>query len=374
MKIVIAHGTPINRISGFCIAVKSLHQGLCDLGHEVAFVCPSKKDERTTAYSYKSPLGIWPIPNIIDKHVFRKIKKFRPDIIHNHDLGVIGIAVIKYAFDLNLPIVLTIHSEYRRLIRSSISPLLRVFLTPILMKYLKRYINLCDIVIAPTKNIKKYLRREGVKSKIIVQPSGIELKRFSYKPRRLEGKRYKLLSVGSLVKGKNFSCLIRMMTYLDRDKYSLDIIGGGRLMDNLRKLVDKLGLNNVKLHGAIKNSRMGRYYKNANLFVFSSITESQGLVYLEAMSSGLPIVTLCNLGSRNIVENNCAGILVRKNNPKLFADKVSKIMNDTVLYNKLSRNAFEKSRRYDIRRTASETVEVYKSLLKEYKKEVQLQK
>jgi len=369
VKIVIAHGTPVNRISGFCIAVKNLYKGLQNLGHDVAFVCPSREDARTTAYSYKSPLGIWPIPNIIDKHVYKKIKKFQPDIVHNHDLGVVGIAVIKYAYDLNLPIVLTIHSEFRELLKSSIPSLLKFFLTPVLVKYLKRYINLCDIVIAPTENIKAYLEREGVKTKIVVQPSGIDLSIFSYKPRMHKVKNYKLLSVGSLVKGKNFPCLIKMMTYLNNEKYSLDIIGGGRQMKRLKDLIDRLELKNVKLHGSIRNSHMGRYYRNADLFLSSSITESQGLVYIEAMASGLPIVSLRNLGSKNIVKENESGILVSRDNPKLFADKVKYLMSDPELYSKYSKNAYERSRRYDIRKTAKETVEIYEDLIEIYKKD-----
>jgi len=363
VKILIAHGTPVTRISGFCIAVKSLYKGLKDLGHNVIFVCPSNKDARTSDYSFKSPLGIWRIPNIIDKYVYKKVKNFQPDIVHNHDVGFVGIAAMKYAYDSNIPTVLTVHSKFRDYLKAKLPNVFRFLIIYLVIRYLKRYINLCDAVIAPTKDIQKYLKREGVERRVIVQPSGIYLDSFKYKTRKYKRGHHKLLMVGLLVKGKNIPCLLHMMKYLDADKFSLDIVGGGNQKNRLSKLIRKLNLKNVHLCGPVQNSHVNKYYRKSDLFISASITESQGLVYLEAMSSGLPIVSFSNSGSRSILGQFNVGELVNKSNPKLFAQKVKNIFKSPSLYEKYSRNAFKASKRYNIKRTVKETVRIYKDVL-----------
>jgi len=369
MKIAIFLGVPRNSISGYFIAVDNLQKGLRKAGHKVAFILPSYVDKRTSTYTYKSPLGMWFLPNIIESYVFKKLDDFKPDIIHNNDVGIVGVAAIKYAYDLNLPIVYTAHSEFKLFIDSFLPWYFRFWLTSLIVYWIRRYINLCDTIIAPTKSMKDYLKREKIRGNIIVQPSGLDLSDFEYCPRKFKKKEINILFIGSMVKGKNVGLLVRMMNYLRNGKYKLSIVGGGVDIERLRKLSKKLNLKNIIFYGSIVHKLVPKYYRNSDIFVSASYTESQGLVYIEAMASGLPVIALDNFGSRDILINNKTGIILHKADPKLFAKCIEKITNDQKMYEYYSRNAYEHAKNYDLSNTIPRVVKIYNKTIKNYKTE-----
>src|SRR5690606_5498993 len=113
-----------------------------------------------------------------------------------------------------------------------------------------------------------------------------------------DDKKY-LVSVGRLAKEKSFDLLIEAFAQLERPEAELVIIGSGDEKSNLEKLAQTLGLSErVTFTGLIEFDEVPKYLAASDLFVFASITETQGLVTLEAMAAGLPVVAVDASGTR----------------------------------------------------------------------------
>jgi 1,2-diacylglycerol 3-alpha-glucosyltransferase len=339
------------------------------LGHKVAFVHPSYNEESTGVYSYRSPLGVWAIPNIIDPQVFKKIDRFKPDIIHTHGPDVVGIAAIRYAFDKNLPVIFTAHTDFKAFVASYMPWTLKFWLPHLFFIWIRNYINLCDTVIAPTKTIKGNLIKAGIKTRIVVQPSGIDLAKFRYRPRKTVGRKVNILFVGAVVKLKNVQLLVNMMRFLDPDRFSLTIVGGGSELNRLKELAGDLQLNNVNFCGPISNKNVPKYYKKADVFATASVVEVQPIVYIEAMAAGLPIVALKNLGSCDVIKGSRAGVVINRANPRVFAREIKRLTKDEDLYSQFSKRSYEYAGNYDLKRTIPATIKIYERTLRCYQRE-----
>lgn len=368
MKVAIFVGVNKKRLTGFFIAADNLRKGLERLGHKVAFVCPTVQDKKEGVYKYRSPLGVWALPNIIDRSVFARIDKFKPDIVHSHGADIVGIAGIKYAFDKHLPIVFTAHNEFRAFLKLSFPWYLRFWLAPLLLRWILVYIKLCDVIVALNSNIKAYLQREGVKGKIVVQPTGVELERFRYKPRPLPNGQIVILCVATMDKRKNVRLLVNMMRHLSKERFRLNLVGEGPDKAKLENLAVRLGLENIKFYGRIPYKYMHKYYHEADIFALASSAEAQPLVYVEAMAGGLPIVTMDNLGSRHAVKHLQTGLIMRKADPKLFAQAIKKIVKGKRLYKEMSKRAFVRAHKFDVIETTKSTVKIYEEAIRYYKK------
>ena len=155
-----------------------------------------------------------------------------------------------------------------------------------------------------------------------------------------------ILSVGRLIKNKNFQFLIKMMTNLN-SKYKLLIIGSGSLSDNLKKLIIKLNLTGqIKIIDPVENIEF--YYNMANIYAFSSTYEPYGHVVAEAHVSGLPIVAFnpknenINTAVNEIVSSNLGIYLVDQINENLFAKKIEHISSETVHKHRVCSKYFDK--------------------------------
>ncbi|MBN2015477.1 glycosyltransferase [Candidatus Dojkabacteria bacterium] len=368
MRVVLFVGVTKKRLTGYYIAADNLRRGLEKLGHKVILVCPSSQgEERETPYSYRSPLGVWALPDIIDPTVFKEIDKFKPDIVHSHGADLVCLAGIKYAFEKNIPIVYTAHNEFRAFLKSVFPWYLRYFMAPIVMRWIKLYINLCDVVIALNKNIEEYLKREKIKPRVVVQPTGTDLEQFLYKPRTKISKPCKILCVSSADKRKNVKLLVDMMRYLDKNEYKLLLIGEGGEDNHVKKLAKRLGIENVDFIGRVPHEEIHKYYRDADIFTLPSSIEAQPLVYVEAMAAALPIITLRNLGSLHAVKNGKTGLIMKRANARLFSEAVQKVTGNLALYKGMSKEAIKRSRKFDVVETSKKTVAIYEETIKTYR-------
>jgi rhamnosyl/mannosyltransferase len=202
------------------------------------------------------------------------------------------------------------------------------------------------------------------RDKIKVIPIGIESdKKFNIKmPSQVKT----ILSVGRLTDYKGFSYLIEAANYLP-DNYQIKIIGDGELRDVLNVQIEKLKLNNkVQLLGSISNEKLDQMYSSSDLFCLPSVLKSEafGVVLLEAMSNGLPLVT-CNIDGSGVSwvnQQNSTGLNVKPRDPKALAEAITKILEDNNLYQEYSRNSYERYRNdFTLSSMMNRIWEVYKS-------------
>ena len=143
------------------------------------------------------------------------------------------------------------------------------------------------------------------------------------------------------------------------------MVGDGPILEKLKNLALKLKIEkNVIFTGVIPHSKIPQYYQSADLFVFSSQTETQGIVILEAIASGLPVVALKDEAFKEMIIENKNGFLLKKASPKMFAKKVLEILKNPSVYKKFSSNSQKISSSFSEENQAKKLIKIYKTLLK----------
>ena len=227
----------------------------------------------------------------------RKIGK--PDIIHSH-FTALGYAAASMKEEFCVPLVVTEHS----------SEMLKVPLNKKLRAMAQKAYSSADAVVAVSPSLVAVIQSNfGITPKYI--PNIVDTELFSYIPRELEKKFY-FISVGNLIKGKRMDLTIRAFAeaFEGRANVSLAIVGEGPERPPLERLIKSLGqVGRVSLLGLRSRAEIGGLMAMSNCFVLPSHQETFGVVYIEALAAGLPIIaTRCGGPEHFINEHN--GLLI----------------------------------------------------------------
>lgn len=233
-----------------------------------------------------------------------------------------------------------------------------------------RTIRNADKIVAINTNTKELLIGRGVDSnRIEIITPGIDTGKFQYVPfESKDSEHIVLLAVGYLVERKGMELVIKAIGEVARnhDNFELRIIGDGPEIQNLKDLTKNLGLEKVvRFYGPIPHAEINKQYEEAHVFVSMSRAESWGQVYLEAMASGLPVVTTENVGSREIVKDGVFGYLVRQEDYTMLAERVIHLMNNKLLLADFGRKAREEAEEtYDWEKViVPKYINLYESLI-----------
>lgn len=185
-----------------------------------------------------------------------------------------------------------------------------------------------------------------VKSEIKVLPLGLKLKPLKRKmPRdRLhmkKGTKY-LVAIGRLVERKGFEHLISSLKYLKREKVGAVIIGEGPLRGKLEMQAKKEGVD-VIFTGFIPDELLHQYLENSDIYVLSSLHEGLGLVLIEAMFHGLPIIATANGGQVDLLADGANALFVKPEDAVDISIKVKKLVNNPSLMARMKGNNKQKA-------------------------------
>lgn len=227
----------------------------------------------------------------------------------------------------------------------------------------KRLLPISDVVICPTEDYVNIISQKyGVKKdKCVIVPSGINIKKFKVANEHMESNEItNLLFVGRLSKQKAIPMLLGAFKLI-KGKYdlTLHIVGDGEERTMIEETIAKENIENVILHGRISDEELRNLYKTSDIFILPSNYESFGIVNLEAMASGLPIVASDIPGVKNVLKD--CGILV-KPTAKNFADAIVRLIGDKNLREELIRRGKVKVRDYDWNKIVKEVVEIYEKI------------
>lgn len=215
-----------------------------------------------------------------------------------------------------------------------------------------------------------YLR--GMSWKFACLPIGVDA--MSSTPEKVEsvkrsfGGRKIVFSLGRLVAYKGYCYLVDAARYLS-DDFVVLIGGMGDLKDELQRQIDRLGLNEkVKLLGFVPDELLSAYYEACDLFCLSSVqkTEAFGIVQVEAMSFGKPVVAtlIPHSGVSWVNEHGVSGLNVQSKDSEALADAIMKITNDRKVYQTYSRNAFERYRNmFTKKKMVDRCIKIYQDLM-----------
>lgn len=187
----------------------------------------------------------------------------------------------------------------------------------------------------------------------------------SLSPSLLTEKR--VIAAGRLVRQKNFASLIRAWKEVQakHPDWTLDIYGEGSLKTSLEKLIADLRLEGaVCLQG--KTQEIFKEMTNSSIFVLSSIYEGFGLVIVEAMSCGLPVVSYaCPCGPKDIIEEGKDGFLVEVNDEQTLAARINQLIENEELRRQMSEAALQKSEKYKMERIIPMWMDLFEKLKRE---------
>ena len=360
-------------VNGVVSSIYSFKKGLEELGHEVyvfAPTYPGYKDDEKNIFrieSLKLPLQEeYRITLLVfNKKSLKVIKEL--DIIHTHYPFIMGNYGSFFANFHTKPLVFTYHTQYEKY--THYIPFEQEITKKFTRWIVKDYANKCDCVIAPSESIRKMLLKQGIRSRIEVVPTGIDLKVFENADKNIIRKKYNikpeqklLLYVGRIAKEKNLEFLLKAFKIVLNKKPDtyLMFVGHGPEEGYLNGLIKRIGLEENTFSVSVSRS-VQDYYAAADLFVFSSVTETQGLVLVESMAAGTPVVAVDSLGIRDVV-NGKNGSLTKESLPE-FSEKIIKILENDALRKEMSQNARKTASRYSIQKMSKRMLKVYKSVL-----------
>lgn len=191
-------------------------------------------------------------------------------------------------------------------------------------------------------------------------PNAIDTNRFV--PTEKTKSTLHIAMIGSLVDKKGQDLAIQTMAILKKNGISahLDLLGDGPDLKKLDVLVKNENLiGNVTFHGNVDHPE--DYLQQSTVYLHTAKYEPFGLVLLEAMACGLPIVCTDGGGNRDLIQNGINGFLITERDPKLLADKIELIIKDQALQEKMSKNARKFTEEYDIKSYIDRLLKLYKS-------------
>jgi len=362
--------------SGVVRSIETFSEGLDNRGHEVFIFAPDydncRKENRVFRFSsIKSPTNREFSVALPFSFEFKPtIKKLDLDLIHVHSPFLLGRLGAKYARKLGIPLVFTFHTLYEQYVHYI--PFAK-WLTKELAQHISRsFSNNCDLVIVPTAVIGDYLREIGVTATTSVIPTGIKVEEFRQGDKEwlkdrfdLPGGERIMMFVGRLGQEKNINFLLESFWNINKEipNTRLILVGSGPEEENLRDKSAEYGINQqVTFTGLIPPADVIHCYAGSDIFVFPSVTETQGIVIAEAKASGLPVVAVNAFGAAEMVENGADGFLTELDMDQ-FNEKILLLLKNPDLYEKMSRQATINAEELSTDRCTDKLVECYKQVL-----------
>jgi 1,2-diacylglycerol 3-alpha-glucosyltransferase len=374
MKIAFFTETWHPNVDGVVVALTNLKQRLEEKGHKIVIFAAGetkseKKRKNDSAYIFPSiefipyptyKLAIFPYPDA--EEIARKEKI---ELVHSHGMGPMGLAGLYVAKQLDKPLVGTLHTNIQEATHyiAPIKPMQKIAKS-VAWRYLRWYYNQCDVVIVPSEYMKKECEANGIKNVVAIS-NGVDIKRFRPGKKSMWLNRTVVMYAGRLVKEKNLDVVIKAANLVKKQVPNVlfVIVGTGPMEEKYKEEVKKHGVNDLFLfiHG-VKNKDMPEYYRNADVFVFPSMFETQGLSGLEAMACGLPVAGADYLAIPDLVKDGYNGYLFKPHDVKGCANAILRCVKEK---DKLGRNAREFAKTHAIENTIKKHEEIYLKLLRE---------
>lgn len=346
-------------VGGVSLSVDRLYRALEQLGEKVKVFAPTYPQpwadpDNGSVYRCPTPLHTHldnsPVVNVLARDIASTFKEFDCDLVHVHHPYWLGKKGMRLARKSGLPVVFTYHTRLDRY--TDYLPVPGKALKALAAHSLiKRFANHCDAIITPTASTEEYLRNLGVSALVETIPTGVDSRDYDRWSRqevqelrsRYVGPEERLLiSASRMAKEKNVDFLIAGLVKLrERSEVPFKCIlaGDGPERERLEASVAELGISeHVVFTGSLDPHEIARYYLASDLFVFASTSETQGMVLLEAMAGGCPVVAVRSSGVYDVVRDGHNGFKVAESTDS-WADAVARVLTDGSLLATLSENS-----------------------------------
>ena len=355
MRVLFVSDVYFPRVNGVSTSIRTFRQDLAQCGVETVLVAPRYDSAEPEAEAGLLRVASGKVPRDPEDRRMRwgalmrtldTLPRDEFDIVHIHTPFIAHYAGARFARRANIPCVATYHTFFEEYVHHYV-PAMPHSIGRFLARAFTR--SQCDDVqalIAPSDPMRDILLEYGVSTPIHVLPTGLPADRFAAG----DGNRFRaeaglppgrplMIYIGRVAHEKNIDFLVRVFTKVRQaiPDVMLVIAGEGPARESLRELVASLKLqDHVYFAGYLDRNRgLLDCYAAADVFAFASRTETQGLVLLEAMAQGAPVVSTAELGTRSILKPGCGALVVPEKQDE-FAATVVRVLQDANLRKELS--------------------------------------
>ena len=384
MKILFISDVYFPRVNGVSTSIRTFVGELQAMGHEVHLIAPDY-DVKTEDESWIKRIPARSIYFDPEDKLMRyglalaRLEELRQedyDIVHIHTPFVAHYLGIKLARLLGVPCVETYHTFFEDYLHHYLPWIPTSWARSLARMISRRQCNAVDAIVAPSQPMLDVLRQYGVTTNAEVIPTGLQPNSFAgadgdaFRAKYgIAPERPLMLYVGRVAFEKNIDFLLRMTHELRKKQPEvlLLVTGEGPAEASLHELAKELKLqDNIQFIGYLdRNTELNACYKAADVFVFSSKSETQGLVLLEAMAQGVPVVAIAELGTKSILVEG-EGAMIAPENEGVFADKVFSLLSDAKKRAALSESARNYAKEHwSSARQAERMAQFYRAVLTE---------
>lgn len=383
MRVVMISDVYFPRINGVSTAIRTYHQALAGHGVDVRLVAPDYGQPGGDDEAWITRVPGRPIPRDPEDRLVRwgamhdaaeAVAEEGCDLIHVQTPFVAHYAGCSTAKRYGVPVLATYHTLFEEYLKHYAPLIPAGWLRGLARRFSRRQCNALDAVIVPSHAIERRLGEYGVTSPMHILPTGVSLAQPAENGREDFRRRHGIdparpvaLFVGRVAHEKNIDYLLDVVDLARAwvPDILLVIAGEGPALDALRRRVADRGLLAcVQFIGYLDRQReLPACYAAADVFVFASRTETQGLVLLEAMACGLPVVALAEMGTVDILGAG-RGAIVPEDNPYAFALAVADVLRDPVSRHAMSAEARAYAGEWSDTALAGRMAELYRDVIR----------
>lgn len=344
------------RVNGVSTSIQTFRAGLGRLGHETCLVAPAYPGAGSDAQAGILRVPSRGVPRDPEDRLMRygallaaarrAAAAARPDVIHVHTPFLAHFAGLRLGRELGVPVVETCHTHFEEYFQHYLPMLPAGLLRRLARRLTVSQSEALAALVVPSAAMLAVLRGYGVRTEAEVIPTGLDLARFTggdgarfRAAQGIQPQRPLLTHISRVAFEKNIDFILRAFAAVlaARPDALLVIAGEGPAGQSLRGLAQRLGIAHaVRFVGYL--DRAGALldcYRAADVFVFASRTETQGLVLLEAMALGVPVVSTAVLGTAEVLDG-AEGARVAPDDEQGFAATVLDVLDDPALRRRLA--------------------------------------
>jgi 1,2-diacylglycerol 3-alpha-glucosyltransferase len=374
------------RVNGVSTSIRTFREDLARSGVETLLIAPEYAGQ---PHTHPEERGVIRVPagsvpgDPEDRRLrwralgraLQALQSMELDLVHIQTPFVAHYAGTRFARRAGIPCIETYHTFFEEYVHHYVPALPRVVGRALARAVTRSQCHDVQALIAPSEPLRQSLLEYGVATPVHVVPTGLPADRFTPGNGRrfrecagLPADRPLVTYVGRVAHEKNIEFLVRMFVRVREamPRALLVIAGEGPARESLRRLAASLGLaGDVHFAGYLdRNTTLLDCYAAASVFVFASRTETQGLVLLEAMAQGAPIVSTSELGTRSILLPGC-GALVVEERQEPFAAAVTRVLTEQGLAHALSERGRSYARGWSSAAMAARMSDLYRAMLEQ---------
>ena len=389
MRIGIFTDTYRPQVNGVVSSITTLEKELRKLGHKVYIITTTDPDVtgvepnvlRIPSIEFK-PAPQYRLGLIYSSKIIKKIEKLNLDIMHSHTEWGVGTFARFAASKLEIPLVHTYHTLYEYYTHYIFKGHMVNQAKKIAAVISKYYCEKCDALIVPTRKVEDILYSYDVDKSMNIIPTGLYVDKF-YRENYTDEDRefikesygikntdFLCVYIGRVAEEKSIDVLIDMFSKINNPNYKFMIVGKsyGSIGDKLKEQAKNLGIEDrVIFVGEIPHDNVAIYYQIGDVFLNASISETQGLTFVEAMVAKVPVNARFDKNLEDLLVKNDAGLVYK--NEEEFIENIKKLKEDKEFRDKIINNAFEVSKDYTAEKFGERVEALYKKTIKEYNKD-----